>query len=239
MHQCRHTQHQQWRVLGTARCCSLLMAPPSFVLPPIDGPAHSPHLDLALPTHLQSTKIPVPKDPKRAARHAPASPAAKIKMPPGEAAELREGGGSGFATPITGTSPPAGEGLLAPAARLPRVVSSPAKLAPPGAGATGASSARSSPKAPRHAASVPDSPAGGTRGGWPADESASDAAGASPTRRPRAEEASIAGSTAASAGVPVDLPPGLPPLLSADQAINCFITRLGFDALRSPAYQAS
>lgn len=74
------------------------------------------------------------------------------------------------------------------------------------------------------------------------------AAGAAP--RPYGDqrevrEAGEAGGAAEAAPAPADeslagpLPEGLPPLLSPDLAVNAFVTRLAFDLLRRPDFQAS
>lgn len=47
-----------------------------------------------------------------------------------------------------------------------------------------------------------------------------------------------AGPASAAEGVADPLPEGLPPLLSPDHAVNAFVTRLAFDLLRRPDFQA-
>eukprot|EP00887_Chlorella_sp_A99_P003929 scaffold11.g3929.t1 len=193
---------------------------------------------------MQSTKIPVPKEPRSSHARRAASSASlggAVAAHPADAAEGNSG--SGFITPVLGTSP-ADASLLADGARaLPRVGTSPARFATTAA----ASSARSTParplSAPRlppseavpvAASSAPAAPSAAASTALPADQQAP----ASPSHA-AAEEAHGAApaGVAAASGVPTDLPPGLPPLLSADQAINAFVTRVCFDALRLPSFQ--
>ena len=148
------------------------------------------------------------------------------------------GAGSGFITPPLGSSPAVGGGgLLGAAQGLPpgvrRAETMPAHLAS-GGGSTAALPPGSPLGRPERGQQMPaaaaaeaarqqqQQPQEGSEGALPVQP-----AGAAPPPE---------GAAAKSAFV---LPQGLPPLLSPDYAINAFVTRLAFDLLRRPDFQAS